>query len=738
MANSTPDSDTINFNIIGPGPYNLFVSSSSITEITAPLVIDGFTQPGNDSSLFSVKLFIYNGFRIKSSHCMMTGLNLIEDSTFGQYGEGMIVDFSNIDPVDSILIYKNRFQGFYKAICMGSSGFNFLPTTNLIFQSNSFINNNYAIDLLPPSSATQTTDFYFRNNYFFKSALYLSFQLLSVPNNINIEQNRFDSSRVEMSGNMSLISFKDNQLNSASYFIYDGSVYNLSLINNQFGKNHRGFIFNGYGSDLEVYGNRFDSSNTSGISFGAYPNSLRSVNVKNNQFINCGGVGLTMAGSLGHSAYDINIIENDFYKDSSSWFNPMVSIRVFGVALLDGINIKNNIFDGGTISVSAGSNVGVSRIKNLNVSGNTIIGNTRLSHGVEIEGDAGYIENISIDSNIISKSRNGIMLQTSSYSGYSATIRNVRIASNTIFENYSSGIIIFNHPDNSNAKIDSVVVDSNIVSMNGKDGIEISCIENSSSSYVNRLTNIELRENTVNDNNKQGIHFYEIGTPSTSFTSAYFSNITFSRNSIFDNGQKGIWIENFYDPQIPMTPIFPFPEITSIVNTGLNKTIFGHIQGDSLCDYKIEVFGNNFPDSSGYGEGQYFIGDIVCSTDSTGYAAIQYLVTNVNSDYYSLTATSLLKGNTSVFSNIGDSTVNLSELNHNGFKIYPNPFNNNFSIFTEEIVSLKIYDLFGKIISEKLKVSGEITFGENISAGNYFLEIFNGEERKTFTLVKTK
>ncbi|MBK7573497.1 MAG: hypothetical protein IPI10_18540 [Bacteroidetes bacterium] len=123
-----------------------------------------------------------------------------------------------------------------------------------------------------------------------------------------------------------------------------------------------------------------------------------------------------------------------------------------------------------------------------------------------------------------------------------------------------------------------------------------------------------------------------------------------------------------------------------------------------LCDYKIEVFRNNIPDSSGYGEGEFYIGDAIYTTDSLGFAVFQFPVTSVNSDYYSLTATSLITGNTSVFSNIGDSTVSLNEVDRGGVNVFPNPSNSSFNIISNKIVSLNVYDLCENLFCQKQNV----------------------------------
>lgn len=69
-------------------------------------------------------------------------------------------------------------------------------------------------------------------------------------------------------------------------------------------------------------------------------------------------------------------------------------------------------------------------------------------------------------------------------------------------------------------------------------------------------------------------------------------------------------------------------------------------------------------------------------------------------------------------------------------KIYPNPFSGNFILKVNKEVSFKIYDMLGNLILRKENVTGEITEGENLSSGNYFLEITDGVTRRTVPLIK--
>ena len=72
--------------------------------------------------------------------------------------------------------------------------------------------------------------------------------------------------------------------------------------------------------------------------------------------------------------------------------------------------------------------------------------------------------------------------------------------------------------------------------------------------------------------------------------------------------------------------------------------------------------------------------------------------------------------------------------------IFPNPVNNVFTIKTNENnsigLSIKIYNLFGSKVSEKVNLKSNIIEVSALNAGIYILKVTNGASQKTFKLVK--
>jgi len=69
--------------------------------------------------------------------------------------------------------------------------------------------------------------------------------------------------------------------------------------------------------------------------------------------------------------------------------------------------------------------------------------------------------------------------------------------------------------------------------------------------------------------------------------------------------------------------------------------------------------------------------------------------------------------------------------------IYPNPFNNNVFVFTNNGGNIKIIDIFGKIVynSELLDGLNEISTN-NFSKGIYFVKVNNNNNNKSYKIVK--
>ena len=72
--------------------------------------------------------------------------------------------------------------------------------------------------------------------------------------------------------------------------------------------------------------------------------------------------------------------------------------------------------------------------------------------------------------------------------------------------------------------------------------------------------------------------------------------------------------------------------------------------------------------------------------------------------------------------------------------IFPNPVNNVFTIKTNDNnstgLSIKIYNLFGSKVSEKVNLKSNTIEVSGLNAGIYILKVINGASQKTFKLVK--
>ncbi len=115
---------------------------------------------------------------------------------------------------------------------------------------------------------------------------------------------------------------------------------------------------------------------------------------------------------------------------------------------------------------------------------------------------------------------------------------------------------------------------------------------------------------------------------------------------------------------------------------------------------------------------------------SPGFSSRSLQTTINNSDdNLNHNTTSILRGN----SGIAESSLLLNQI-----KIFPNPFKNNFSLSSENPISYNIYDVLGNLLAHKENVRGEISVGENLSPGIYYLQVIDGGEKKILTVVKVE
>ncbi len=134
-------------------------------------------------------------------------------------------------------------------------------------------------------------------------------------------------------------------------------------------------------------------------------------------------------------------------------------------------------------------------------------------------------------------------------------------------------------------------------------------------------------------------------------------------NSIFANGEIGIDLNALGDPSNRVTPndstdadsgpnnLQNFPEIATSLQTDTQTVVGGKLQSAPSTQFRIEFFSSDSKDTSGYGEGQNYLGFITATTDSTGVASFvaNFPMLIPTGEFISATATDPL-GNTSEFS----------------------------------------------------------------------------------------
>jgi hypothetical protein len=69
--------------------------------------------------------------------------------------------------------------------------------------------------------------------------------------------------------------------------------------------------------------------------------------------------------------------------------------------------------------------------------------------------------------------------------------------------------------------------------------------------------------------------------------------------------------------------------------------------------------------------------------------------------------------------------------------IYPNPFKNGFTLFSEKKLHIRIYDISGRLI-EQHYCEGSMVAGQNLTSGIYFVDAIYNNQRKTYKVIKAE
>lgn len=200
-----------------------------------------------------------------------------------------------------------------------------------------------------------------------------------------------------------------------------------------------------------------------------------------------------------------------------------------------------------------------------------------------------------------------------------------------------------------------------------------------------------------------------------------------SGNSIYANQELGIDLipTGFGYGVTPNDPLDPdtggnglqnFPEIDSATIEGAVLHVIGSLDTSPSDEFTVEFFASPGCDPSGFGEGEIYLGSTTVSTDASGYADLDVLLTNLADEGWVLTSTATLEpvGATSEFSACvtiteGTSTSVAGDERSAGAvpgirlsNSVPNPFGFEttigYELAREENVHLAIYDAAGRLV----------------------------------------
>jgi hypothetical protein len=397
-----------------------------------------------------------------------------------------------------------------------------------------------------------------------------------------------------------------------------------------------------------------------------------------------------------------------------------------GSAIIDSVNISGNYVSGSGIQY-AHTGTGGNRYGERVYIRNNVVENA-WTPGIDVVVPWGTLRKVFLDSNYVSQCRTGIVLRNVPSNGYTAATRQVFIRNNTLVHNDSCGVAVQSLPLNAHATMDSVHVLQNRIDSNLYDGMRLWSLMGPAGK-LNFFRHFNIRENVIRSNSGNGIAYTHFGDTSSALASPVLSHFTFSRNSIYENGQSGIEIQNMNDPGYPPTPMFPVPQITAIDPIPVGFAVKGTLQGNPNTLYRFELFRNDMPDPSGEGEGEVFLTDSVTLSDASGSVVFELAVPGTFGNYYyTTTATNLVTGNSSEFSNAADFTVGIAGAPWVA-SIYPNPVQDvvQFSMRERSQYELMIFDALTRLVSRYIFTS-QITINLSSLQPGVFIYILRDRE----------
>ncbi|MBD2461131.1 DUF4347 domain-containing protein [Oscillatoria sp. FACHB-1407] len=341
--------------------------------------------------------------------------------------------------------------------------------------------------------------------------------------------------------------------------------------------------------------------------------------------------------------------------------------------------ISGNADDGIELNEANGSVI-ANNIIGLNANGDSNLGNG--ADGVNIIGSI----NSEVSENVISANgRYGVSIstETGTVSNNNTIIGNFigTDSSGTVdWGNALDGLLIANSTNNTVGGLP--IRARNIISGNGENGIEIldsdpfDGLSTTGNTILNNFIGTDVTGTASLGNGTNGILIGDGATNNTiggtvgnlisgntqdgiAITGDFANGNTISNNSILNNGQLGIDLNNDGvtandpdDSDFGSNDLLNFPVLGTAEVSGSNTTLTGSFNSAPNTTFTIEVFSNTASDPSGRGEGETFVTSFTVTTDGTGNATISEVIPiDLSGLYLTATATDP-SGNTSEFSRV--------------------------------------------------------------------------------------
>jgi hypothetical protein len=144
-----------------------------------------------------------------------------------------------------------------------------------------------------------------------------------------------------------------------------------------------------------------------------------------------------------------------------------------------------------------------------------------------------------------------------------------------------------------------------------------------------------------------GVVVYDPGT----------TNNSIRGNSIFNNGYPGVdlngdgvTLNDTGDADTGPNNLQNFPSITNAFGYATSTIVLGKLNSATNRSFSIDIYRNSVTNSSGYGEGKFYVGSVSVTTDASGNAGFSLTnnTANYSGQYFTATATAA-SGDTSEF-----------------------------------------------------------------------------------------